>query len=70
MGSKRGSLPPKEGDLTCMINIIVYQEYIGTSIKVWCFTQSVRELMSKGFNPREEAGGLSREYILRIPSVS
>ena len=20
MGSKRGSLPPKEGDLTCMIN--------------------------------------------------
>ena len=21
-------------------------------------------------NPREEAGGLSREYVLRIPSVS
>ena len=22
------------------------------------------------FNPREDAGGLSREYVLRIPSVS
>ena len=38
------------------------------------YTQSIRSsgynITSENINPRGDAGGLSREYVLRIPSVS
>ena len=34
------------------------------------YIMNINELYDVQINPREDAGGLSREYVLRIPSVS
>ena len=47
-----------------------YDLYAWGGCWVCCLYKEVYLQIFKRVSPREDAGGLSREYVLRIPSVS
>ena len=53
---------------------IIKTHFLISQNVTWLFTQVYEALLFhiflQRFIPREDAGGLSREYVLRIPSVS